>query len=94
MIETMQRPIPAFSTDMLDRKVVTTYRDLCAEVGVVNPAIVIDDLKYFLNAADMPVFDLAGVVAFMNDLTARDNPSKLGWEWRPVRAAGFKVRCG
>lgn len=81
----LARPSPSPNTDMMDREVVTTYREACEAAGVVNPEIVMEDFKYFLNAADLPVFSLAAVVSFMDDLTAKDNPSKLGWEWLPVR---------
>lgn len=83
----LTRAVPAPNVDMLDRETVTAYRDLCAEIGVVNPEIVIDDFKYWLNDADMPVFGLAGVTSYMDELTAKDNPSKMGWEWLPVRAS-------
>lgn len=81
----LDRPLPSPNTALIDRDVVTTYREACEAVGVVNPEIVMEDFKYFLNAADLPVFDLAVVAAFMDALTAKDNPSKLGWEWLPVR---------
>lgn len=80
-----RRPKPEPAEAVIDRDTVQTYRDLAAEVGVVNPEIVIDDLKYFFNDHDLPVFALPAVVSYMDDLTAVDNPSKMGWEWRPVR---------
>lgn len=80
-----RRPKPEPAVAVIDRDTVQTYRDMCAEVGVVNPEIVIDDLKYFLNDHDLPVFALPAVVSYMDELTAVDNPSKMGWEWRPVR---------
>lgn len=80
-----RRPKPEPAVAVIDRDTVQTYRDICAEVGVVNPEIVIDGLNYFLNDHDLPVFSLPAVVSYMDDLTAVDNPSKMGWEWRPVR---------
>lgn len=83
----LERPKPAPNAGMMDRAVMTTYRDACAEAGIVNPSIVIEDFRYWLNDADLPAFDLGAVSTYMDALTAADNPSKMGWEWLPARAS-------
>lgn len=86
-VKLLERPTsaPISTVSSLDRQAAMAYRDAAAAVGVVNPDIAIDEFQHFLAERDLPVFNLGAVSRFMDDLTARDNPSKMGWEWQPVR---------
>ena len=63
-IKDLVRPVPSPTKGELERDTLADYRDVAAAVGVVNPQLVIDDFKHFLEGADLPVFDLANVAKF------------------------------
>ena len=47
--------------------------------------LLIEEFRLFLAKHDIPTSSLGEVMRYMDNLTARDNPSKLGWQWCPVR---------
>lgn len=81
----VDKPTPAPEVAETPAAVLTEYRAMADLVGVAPAEMLIEEFRLFLLAQDMPTFSQKSVVAYMDDLTARDNPSKLGWHWRPVR---------
>ena len=65
------------------------YRKLSASLGLKLPQIDgdlrIERFKAFLRAKDWLVFDLATVVAYMDEKAEAESAEKAGWHWRPLR---------
>jgi len=61
------------------------YAALAATVGIAAPDLEIEAFKKFLFENDIPTFDLATVVAYMDDKAAKESKDKCGWEWHPLR---------
>lgn len=61
------------------------YREVAAAVGISDTDLLVEEFKLFLAKHDIPTFSLAEVTSYMDELTERTNPTKLGWHWCPVR---------
>jgi hypothetical protein len=81
-----RRPDGSIDCDVMDEHDLAEYRALANTIALDPVDLVIEEFRLFLAKHDIPTFNVGEVVAYMNDLTKRDNPSKLGWHWCPVRA--------
>jgi hypothetical protein len=88
----LQRPVGALETDLMEPEAMELYRATCREVGVSSPELQIQEFRHYLHGADLPVFALSEVVPYMDGVAERENPSKLGWEWRPVRKCDGRIK--
>jgi hypothetical protein len=79
------QPAPRAVTDLLDPQAIAAYRQVARSVGVSDTALDIEEFRLFLDQQDLPVFNRAEVVAYMDKVAKRDNPTGLGWHWAPVR---------
>lgn len=77
--------LSAIDTNIMEADSIAEYRRVCEEAGVDEKDIVVEEFRAFLAKHDLPTFNLREVIAYMDDLTKRDNPAKLGWHWCPVR---------
>ena len=62
------------------------YTNLASELGLDVPNLEIERFKAFLQAKDIPVFNLKEVVAYMDEKAAKESKDKAGWQWHPLRA--------
>lgn len=85
------KPRATVDTSRMDADLIADYRKTCEEIGVDPRDIVVEEFRHFLAANDIPSFNLREVVSYMDDLTAKDNPTKLGWHWCPVRPKDAEV---
>lgn len=79
------KPTPLIDCDTMDESSIAEYREVAATIGLKPIDLLIEEFKLFLANRDIPTFNIAEVRSYMDGITARDNPSKLGWHWRPVR---------
>lgn len=77
---------PAVDRETMHKDSIAEYRRVAAEVGISDADILVEEFRIFLSQKDIPTFNLQQVVSYMDNLTAKDNPTKLGWHWCPVRA--------
>lgn len=73
-------PVCAASEAMLDE-----YEQLAKELGVASPDLNIERFKRFLFEKDIPIFNLAEVISYMDEKSAKESKEKAGWLWRPLR---------
>ncbi len=78
-------PLAVVDTNVMNAEHIADYRKTCEEIGVDAADILVEEFRHFLATKDIPTFNLAEVCAYMDELVARDNPTKLGWHWCPVR---------
>lgn len=83
-------------TPNVDREVMAEadlaeYRQVAKAVGLAPDDLVVEEFRLFLAKRDIPTFALSEVVSYMDEITAKDNPAKLGWHWCPVRPKDAKV---
>lgn len=76
---------PVIDCDVMDEAALSEYREVADAVGLEPAYLLIEEFRLFLSKHDIPTFRLGEVIRYVDDLTARDNPSKLGWQWCPVR---------
>lgn len=85
--------VAEFETDLLRE-----YTKLAIQVGVLPPDMAVEKFKAYLRKAEMPVYQLADVIAYMDEIAARESKNKAGWEWRPLRSRdgmiNFSMRFG
>lgn len=81
----LERLVPVLDCDVQDEKELSKYRKTADEVGVSVSGLVIEEFRLWLAKKDMPVFNLAEVVPYMDEVAARDNETGYGWHWCPVR---------
>lgn len=95
-VQAIPKPIPAPATDVMEAAALAEYREVADTIGLSPSDLLIEEFKVFLTKNDIPSFSASEVVKYMDALTARDNPSKLGWHWCPVRAkdAAFEAKFG
>lgn len=60
------------------------YEHMCAHMGVQIEALQNNKFLQFMSQLDLPVYDHATVVKYMDRIAARDG-NGLGWLWRPLR---------
>lgn len=72
--------------ELMPEDALAEYRAVAQEVGVEYAALVVEEFRHFLAKRDIPTFNYQEVVRYMDEVAARDNPTKLGWHWCPVRA--------
>jgi hypothetical protein len=83
---TLTKPAPAHSDDVMDEAQMAEYAEVAASIGLQSTELAVESFRLFLVRHDLPVFSIAEVSRYMDELTARDNPSQFGWHWCPVRA--------
>jgi hypothetical protein len=76
---------PRIDTNVMAEAAIAEYRAIAKEVGISDQDMMVEEFRLYLVKADLPTFNLQEVVAYMDDIAARDNPTKLGWHWCPVR---------
>lgn len=86
-----KRPPMIRETARLSDSALAEYREVADAIGFAPAALAIEAFRAFLIAKDLPTFELSAVRAYMDALTARENPSELGWHWRPLRQADLKL---
>lgn len=72
--------------DATTRMEMNEYARLAEQLGIAAPNSDIEEFKAFLAKHDIPVFNLAEVVAYMDKKAASESQHQAGWEWRPLRA--------
>ncbi len=82
----LSKPVPSIEHSLWNVAHIAEYRRAADQVGIEPAPLVIEEFRLFLAQHDLPVFALSEVVTYMDELTARDNPSGLGWHWCPLRA--------
>lgn len=60
------------------------YATVAASVGIAVPELAIESFVAFMEKHDLPIYDLAEVVAYMDDKAKREGLG-YGWEWLAVR---------
>jgi len=81
----LTKPAPRMPEDVMDEAQMAEYADVAASIGLESAELAIETFRLFLLRHDMPVFSIAEVARYMDELTARDNPSQFGWHWCPIR---------
>lgn len=76
-----QRP-----TDPKSDAYLAEYAELASVVGIMPPDLAIESFKDFLRTHDLPIYSLAEVIAYMDQIAASESKEKAGWHWRPLRA--------
>ncbi len=86
----VEKPHPVLSQGMSLGQL-EEYRSSCGRATYSSPAFLAEELRAFLHAADMPIFNHMEVRAYMDQESARDAKKRLrpdfGWLWRPLRRA-------
>lgn len=83
---------PMIDNGLMSPEAIADYRATCEEIGMAPADILVEEFRHFLAAKDIPVFKLSEVVAYMDDLVSKDNPTGFGWHWAPVRPKDAEVR--
>lgn len=84
--QALGKPVPTMPDDVMDEVQMAEYAEVAASIGLESSELAIEAFRLFLTRHDIPVFSIPEVARYMDALTARDNPSKFGWHWCPVRA--------
>lgn len=90
-VDTAPKIKPRVDRNTMNEDNIAEYRRVAKEVGISDQDMLVEEFRLFLARKDWPVFNLLEVVSYMDDLTAKDNPTKLGWHWCPVRAKDAKT---
>jgi len=76
---------PRIDTDEMAETAIAEYRKVAKEIGISDQDMLVEEFRVFLMKHDIPTFNLQEVVAYMDNIAAKDNPTGLGWHWCPVR---------
>ena len=87
----IRKPSPVVDCTAMDEGQLVEYREVADAVGLDPSDLAVEEFRLFLVKHDIPVFNVNEVASYMDELTARDNPSKLGWHWCPVRPRDAKA---
>lgn len=102
-VGTMDRPAPAMApaparkiqprvdTNTMTEDAIADYRATAKAIGISDQDILVEEFRLFLAKHDIPVFNHQEVVAYMDEIAAKDNPTGLGWHWCPVRDKDAEV---
>ncbi len=82
---------PRVDRNLLREDHLAEYRRVAAEVGISDQDLLVEEFRYFLARHDIPTFAWGEVVKYMDEVAARDNPTKLGWHWCPVRPKDAEI---
>ena len=82
---------PHIDCDVMADDLIAEYRMVAEQVGISPADIVVEEFRAFLAKSDIPIFSLAEVITYMDDIAAKDNPTRLGWHWCPVRDRDAEV---
>lgn len=82
---------PHLVADTMSEDHIAEYRKVAKEIGLSAQDMMVEEFRIFLAKHDIPVFNLQEVVSYMDELSDRDNPTKLGWHWCPVREKDSEV---
>lgn len=85
------KPAARKADPMLSESGYSQYAAVAEKVGFMVPEMLIERLKLFLIKQDLPVYELANVVKYMDAIAKRDNPDGYGWHWKPLRSADTKL---
>lgn len=80
-----QKPAAGRAEPSLTQSDYDRYAAAADAVGFVSQEALIERVKLLLVKHDIPVYDLTTVVAYMDALAARENPTGYGWQWVPLR---------
>jgi hypothetical protein len=72
--------------DAMGDAYLSEYAELATTIGIMPPDLAIESFKAFLVAHDLPIYSLSEVIAYMDDIAAKESKEKAGWHWRPLRA--------
>ena len=78
--------VPAIDCATMTAAQIAEYREVAEQIGLSANDIAIEEFRLFLATHDIPTFNLAEVVSYMDGIAAKDNPEGFGWHWCPVRA--------
>ncbi len=67
------------------------YKRVAAEVGIPLADVLVEEFRAFLVEHDIPTFNHQEVVKYMDEIAAKDNPTKLGWHWCPMRPKDTEI---
>jgi len=84
--EPLRQPAPRADIDLLDPQAIAEYRAVAQEVGMPAEMLDVEEFRLFLDKRDLPLFNRAEVIAYMDHIAAEQNPMILGWLGCPVRA--------
>ena len=87
----LRQPSPHADVDLLDPAAMEEYRSVARAVGVSADAMEIEEFRLFLDNHDLPIFNRAEVVRYMDKIAAKDNPMHFGWHWCPVRQKDAQI---
>lgn len=76
---------------LADKDWLLRYRQTCNAIGRHDEGLLIEEFRHFLVEKDLPVFNLAEVVSYMDKVAAKENKSGYGWQWVPVRVEDSEV---
>jgi hypothetical protein len=79
-VKVIPKPVKASNKDAFKK-----YAELAALVGIDPPDLLIEEFKTFLNDNDLPVFNLAEVVKYMDAKARKESEKQAGWAWHPLR---------
>lgn len=85
------RPLAAIDTDLIATEQIADYRETAEQIGLDPQDIIAEEFRHFLASRDMPTFNLQAVAKYMDELTAKDNPTGFGWHWCAVRPKDSEV---
>lgn len=77
---------PRVDIGVMQEDAVEEYKKIAAEIGISDQDMLVEEFRIFLVKYDIPTFNHHEVVSYMDEIAAKDNPTKLGWHWCPVRA--------
>lgn len=80
------RKLEPIGADPITAAHLEEYTKIAESLGVPVPDLEIERFKTFLAKHDIPVFNLAEVVSYMDKKAETEGEPHAGWEWRPLRA--------
>lgn len=84
--DTIERPAGTVDRDLRPAAAMAAYVKIADAANVSSPAITIEQFRGMLAEHDIPVFNRARVVAYMDSVARRENKTGLGWHWKPLRS--------
>lgn len=82
---------PRVDTNLLADAALAEYREVAKEIGISHQDLIVEEFRIFLARHDLPTFHHQEVVAYMDEIAAKDNPTGYGWHWCPVRQKDAEV---
>lgn len=82
---------PRVDTCLMQETDIAEYRRVAEEIGISKQDLLVEEFRIFLAKKDIPIFNHQEVVSYMDEIAAKDNPTKFGWHWCPVRAKDAEI---